>query len=101
MLFGNRKNKLEKSNSPGDDCISSVEDESGFAALNFFQEVRLPIVNSTMLDEVSTKDALLWNMLHNSSLNFSIGQQESLTDTTFNSEEPIHKKFTTSKDVKL
>ncbi|VEN64157.1 unnamed protein product [Callosobruchus maculatus] len=47
--------------------ISSVEDESGFSSMNSFQEVGLPIVNSTMTDEVTTKKALLRSMIQNCS----------------------------------
>ncbi|CAH1989087.1 unnamed protein product [Acanthoscelides obtectus] len=45
--------------------VSSVEDESGFSSMNSFQEVGLPVINSTMTDEVSTKKALLRSMLQN------------------------------------
>ncbi|XP_074028262.1 uncharacterized protein [Leptinotarsa decemlineata] len=66
-MFFNPKSKSEKSNSPANGSISSVEDESGFSSMNSFQEVGLPLINSTMTEEVSTKSALLRSMLHNNS----------------------------------
>ncbi|CAH1101067.1 unnamed protein product [Psylliodes chrysocephalus] len=82
------KTKSEKSNSPKNGSISSVEDESGFSSMNSFQEIGLPLVNSTMTEEVSTKTALLRSMLHNNSnynsLNFSL-DQDSFTDSLSNS----------------
>ncbi|XP_049819317.1 uncharacterized protein LOC109594591 [Aethina tumida] len=71
----------EKSTSPSAGSISSVEDESGFSSMNSFQDVGLPIMNSTMLDEVSTKNALLRSMLHNSN-GLSSLEPTSLIETT-------------------
>lgn len=71
----------EKSTSPSAGSISSVEDESGFSSMNSFQDVGLPLMNSTMLDEVSTKNALLRSMLHNSN-GLSSLEPTSLIDTT-------------------
>lgn len=51
--FTNPKNKSEKPSSPATGSISSVEDESGFSSMNSFQEVGLPLINSTMTDEVN------------------------------------------------
>lgn len=51
-VFTNQKTKSEKSTSPATGSISSVEDESGFSSMNSFQEVGLPLINSTMTDEV-------------------------------------------------
>ncbi|XP_072400017.1 uncharacterized protein [Diabrotica undecimpunctata] len=105
-IFSNQKSKSEKSNSPANGSISSVEDESGFSSMNSFQEVGLPIVNSTMTDEVSTKNALLRSMLHNSSnyssLNFSLNQQDSLTET-ITTENPIKEERTKTSidDIRL
>ncbi|CAG9855859.1 unnamed protein product [Phyllotreta striolata] len=74
-LFCTRaKVKSDKSNSPGAGSISSVEDESGFSSMNSFQEIGLPLVNSLMTEEVSTKKALLRSMLQNNSLNYSLGE---------------------------
>lgn len=47
-----QKNKTEKSSSSGNGSVSSVEDESGFSSMNSFQDVGLPLVNSTMTEEV-------------------------------------------------
>lgn len=46
------KGKSEKSSSPANGSISSVEDESGFSSMNSFQEVGLPLVQPTPTDEV-------------------------------------------------
>ncbi|KAG5887457.1 hypothetical protein JTB14_017313 [Gonioctena quinquepunctata] len=64
-IFYNQKNKSELSNSPTNGSISSIEDESGFSSMNSFQDVGLPLVNSTITEAVSTKNALLRSMLHN------------------------------------
>lgn len=56
----------EKSNSPPMGSVSSAEDESGFSSMNSFQDVGLPLVNSTVCEEVSTKEALLRSMLNGS-----------------------------------
>ncbi|KAJ8919895.1 hypothetical protein NQ315_006424 [Exocentrus adspersus] len=74
--FGNAKAKSEKSSSPATGSISSVEDESGFSSMNSFQEVGLPLVNSTMTDEVCTKNALLRSMLQNSGTYTSLNSSD-------------------------
>lgn len=61
----NKYKESEKSNSPATGSISSVEDESGFSSMNSFQDVGLPVVNSTMIEDVSAKNALLRSMLQN------------------------------------
>ncbi|KAJ8968393.1 hypothetical protein NQ317_012230 [Molorchus minor] len=85
-VFVNQKSKSEKSNSPATGSISSVEDESGFSSMNSFQEVGLPLNNSTISDEVSAKTALLRSMLHNSgdynSLNISPERNPPPTENT-------------------
>ncbi|XP_018567690.1 uncharacterized protein LOC108908223 [Anoplophora glabripennis] len=106
-VFNNTKNKSEKSTSPATGSISSVEDESGFSSMNSFQEVGLPTINSTMTDEVCTKNALLRSMLHNntdySSLNLSLEQYSSdntvLSNNTCNKQ--VEQKKTVISDYKL
>ncbi|XP_050312212.1 uncharacterized protein LOC126747536 [Anthonomus grandis grandis] len=45
--------------------ISSTEDESGFSSMNSFQDIGLPLINSTGLEDVSARSVLLKSMLHN------------------------------------
>lgn len=50
----NRGKTLENTpSSPATASISSTEDESGFSSMNSFQDVGLPLVNSTAIDDVS------------------------------------------------
>lgn len=51
--LSNQKVNSQKSNSPANGSISSVEDESGFSSMNSFQEVGLPVVNSVVTEEVN------------------------------------------------
>ncbi|KAL1518135.1 hypothetical protein ABEB36_001806 [Hypothenemus hampei] len=44
--------------------VSSLESESGFSSLNSFQDVGLPLGNSTGITEISTRNCLLKSMLH-------------------------------------
>lgn len=60
---GKHRQEPEKSSSPPMGSISSAEDESGFSSMNSFQEVGLPLVNSTC-EEVTSKEALLRSMLN-------------------------------------
>ncbi|KAK5643054.1 hypothetical protein RI129_009221 [Pyrocoelia pectoralis] len=46
----NRKFKLESS--PPMSSVSSAEDESGFSSMNSFQELGIPLINSTVAEEV-------------------------------------------------
>lgn len=48
----NGKSKSEKSSSPPNGSISSVEDESGFSSMNSFQEVGLPVIQPPPTEEV-------------------------------------------------
>lgn len=61
-----RRHKVEseKSNSPPIGSVSSAEDESGFSSMNSFQDIGLPTVNSTVCEEISSKEAMLRSMLH-------------------------------------
>lgn len=45
-------NREKEKESPATGSISSTEDESGFSSMNSFQDVGLPLVNSTGIDEV-------------------------------------------------
>ncbi|CAH0547237.1 unnamed protein product [Brassicogethes aeneus] len=85
-----RCKESEKSNSPPAGSISSVEDESGFSSMNSFQDVGVPLFNSTALDEVSTKNALLRSMLHNNSSLSSL-EPSSLIDCTLVPNDTIEK----------
>lgn len=62
---GKHRQEPEKSSSPPMGSISSAEDESGFSSMNSFQEVGLPLVNSTACEEITSKEALLRSMLNN------------------------------------
>lgn len=57
FLVNRGKEKLE---SPATGSISSTEDESGFSSMNSFQDVGLPLVNSTGIDEVIIKQISLF-----------------------------------------
>lgn len=69
---GKHRQEPEKSSSPPMGSISSAEDESGFSSMNSFQEVGLPLVNSTTCEEVTSKESLLRSMLNgNIDVNFT------------------------------
>lgn len=63
----NYKYHSEKSVSPPVSSIGSTEDESGFSSMTSFQEVGLPISNSSLNEETLTREALLRSMLHDDS----------------------------------
>lgn len=54
----NRRFKLEMEKpSPPTSSVSSAEDESGFSSMNSFQEIGIPLINSTVIEEeVITED---------------------------------------------
>ncbi|KAF5278316.1 hypothetical protein FQR65_LT03585 [Abscondita terminalis] len=53
----NRRFKLElEKSSPPMSSVSSAEDESGFSSMNSFQEIGIPLINSTLVEEELTKD---------------------------------------------
>lgn len=50
FLVTNRKDKSPSS--PATASISSMEDESGFSSMNSFQDIGVPLINSTAVEEV-------------------------------------------------
>ncbi|CAG9763238.1 unnamed protein product [Ceutorhynchus assimilis] len=88
--------QVEKaSTSPATASISSMEDESGFSSLNSFQEIGLPLVNSTAIEDVSARSVLLKSMLHNDSSEL---QESTLTSKYM---KKYSDKTEDSSDVKL
>ncbi|XP_031349204.1 uncharacterized protein LOC116175208 isoform X2 [Photinus pyralis] len=64
----NRKFNIEKS-SPALSSVSSAEDESGFSSMNSFQELGIPLTNSTVVEEpkepCTKTDFQLWQTPEN------------------------------------
>ncbi|XP_066256294.1 uncharacterized protein [Euwallacea similis] len=82
-LVEHRGKNVEKAPGfPATASISSTEDESGFSSMNSFEDVGLPLVNSTAMDEVSARSVLLKSMLHNNSDYGSLISNDSMVDTT-------------------
>ncbi|KAH1010217.1 hypothetical protein HUJ05_004546 [Dendroctonus ponderosae] len=99
FLETNRKDKSPSS--PATASISSMEDESGFSSMNSFQDIGVPLINSTAVGEVSARSILLKSMLHNQTDYTLIHnefehcrswQESTMTTSLLHSEQRRHQK---------
>ncbi|KAF7286395.1 hypothetical protein GWI33_005316 [Rhynchophorus ferrugineus] len=58
------KNDEKATTPPTAGSISSIEDESGFSSMTSFQDVGIPLVNSTAIEEVSPRSLFLKSILN-------------------------------------
>ncbi|XP_030754087.1 uncharacterized protein LOC115880900 isoform X2 [Sitophilus oryzae] len=100
------KNGDKSSSSPPAGSISSMEDESGFSSMTSFQDVGLPLVNSTAIDEVSPRSIFLKSILHESDESSVHSERTLLASPSPDVDlqkrsEYINAKEVTNHDVKL